>query len=138
MHCNFDFEYEERQRAMCHCINIEKINPLKRKEVSAIISQIEDDSFLEKIIIFGSAVRNDCRKDSDLDIAIQWTENCFDEDYILKPFTLPIFNIISRVTQGNNDVVCIGYEGDLKDSISKGVVVYNRNNLDTQENNERE
>jgi hypothetical protein len=59
-----------------------------------------------------------------LDIAIKWTEECFDEDYILKPFTLPVYRTILKYTKGNDDVIPIGYEGKLKGAIEEGVVVY--------------
>ncbi|MCR4566480.1 MAG: nucleotidyltransferase domain-containing protein [Pseudobutyrivibrio sp.] len=104
--------------------NIDKINPIKRKYVEQIVTDINGNEYVQKVVIFGSSIREDCTENSDVDIAIQWTENCYDDDYVLKPFTLPIYRIISRTTKGNNDVVCIGYEGELKSEIEKGVTVY--------------
>ena len=111
-------------------VNLEKINPLKRDLISDILAKVNDYEYLEKMIIFGSSTRNDCRTDSDIDIALKWAEDCYDEDGVLKMFTLPVYRAISTVTKGNNDVVCVGYEGELiKDAVSKGVVVYERNHV---------
>jgi hypothetical protein len=115
----------ELVRENSRIINLDKINLLKRDLVMDILYSIKDYSFIDKIIIFGSSIRDDCRKDSDLDIAIKWSEECFDEDYVLKSFTLPVYEIISMKTKGNNDVIPIGYEGNLKEDIEKGVIVYN-------------
>jgi predicted nucleotidyltransferase len=104
--------------------NLDKINPIKRNVVSDILSQVKDYEFLDKIIIFGSSIRGDCKETSDLDIAIKWTEECFDDDYILKSFTLPVYKIILKCTNGNDDIIPIGYEGELKKAIEEGVVVY--------------
>lgn len=114
---------------MGHIINLDKINIIKRDIVRSILSEINDYEYLDKVIIFGSSIRKDCTNSSDLDIALQWTEDCYDDDGVLKPFTLPVYKAISLSTEGNNDVVCIGYEGDLlKNAIQEGVVVYERNN----------
>jgi predicted nucleotidyltransferase len=105
-------------------MNLDRIHPIKRDLVAAILSQINGNRYLDKIIIFGSSIRNDCSENSDLDIAIKWTQDCFDEDYILKPFTLPVYRTIIKYTGGNDDIIPIGYEGNLKKSIEEGVVVY--------------
>ena len=104
--------------------NLNMINPLKRDILNSILSEIDGYKYVDKIIIFGSSTRDDCTKASDIDIAIKWTEDCYDEDGVLKSFTLPVYKIISNQTHGNNDIVCIGYEGQLKNAIKKGVTVY--------------
>lgn len=112
---------------MGRVMNLEKINPIKRNIIADILTQITDYKYLDKMIIFGSSIRDDCREDSDIDIALQWTENCYDDDGVLKIFTLPVYRIISNTTKGNNDVVCIGYEGEvIKDAVRGGVTVYER------------
>jgi predicted nucleotidyltransferase len=109
--------------------NLNKINLHKREQVTKILDVLQHDVSVRRVIIFGSSIRNDCRETSDLDIAVEWSEDCYDEDGIMKDFTLPTCRTISSVTKGNNDLVNIGYEGDLlKSSIEKGVVVYERNN----------
>lgn len=110
--------------------NLDKINPAKRNIVASILSKVNGNQFLDKIIIFGSAVREDCKDTSDLDIAIKWSEDCFDEDYVFKDFTLPVFEIISMETKGENDVIPIGYEGEaMREAIKQGVVVYENNHV---------
>jgi predicted nucleotidyltransferase len=105
--------------------NLDKINPIKRDLIYTILSKIEGSKFLKRIVIFGSSIRDDCRQESDIDIAIEWTEDCYDEDAVLKDFTLPVYETISMETKGNNDVICIGYEGEtIKSAIKEGVTVY--------------
>ena len=104
--------------------NIDKINPIKRNIVEKIVSDINGNSYVCKVVVFGSSIRSDCSENSDIDFAIEWAEDCYDEDYVLKAFTLPVYRTISKLTKGNNDVVSMGYEGMLKQEIEKGVVVY--------------
>ena len=104
--------------------NLDRVNPIKRSMVKDIVSQIDNSTRVEKLVVFGSSIRDDCKPDSDLDIAIKWNEDCFDEDMFYKAFTLPIFRIIMKVTDGNNDIIPIGYEGSLKSVIENGVTVY--------------
>lgn len=126
MDLDLDHDYDERSviREMGKIENLDKINPLKRELVENILSQVNNYPYIEKIVIFGSSIRSDCSKSSDLDIAIKWTEECFDQDYILKAFTLPVYKIISKLTQGNDDIIPIGYEGQLDVAIKEGVTVY--------------
>lgn len=108
-------------------MNLDRINPIKRDIVADILSKVDGYPYLKKMVIFGSSIRNDCRKDSDIDIALEWTEDCLDEDYLYKPFVNPVRDTISTKTKGNNDVVNIGYEGNvLKEAIINGVTVYER------------
>ena len=112
---------------MSNIKNLDKINIIKRDLLSNILNQIKDNKNIKKIIIFGSSIREDCREDSDIDFAIEWTEDCYDENGVLKAFTFPVYKTISMSTKGNNDVVCIGYEGDIvREAIMQGVVVYER------------
>jgi hypothetical protein len=106
--------------------NLHKINPIKRQIVNDIVNEIKSYEHVSQVVIFGSSIRNDCRAKSDLDIALKWDENCFDEDWVFKPFTLPIFKMIYKYTDGNADIIPIGYEGELQKAIKEGVVVYER------------
>jgi predicted nucleotidyltransferase len=114
---------------MSTVLNLHKINPIKRQIVNSIIDEIKNDDHVSKVVIFGSSIRNDCRDKSDLDIAVQWSEECFDENWIFKPFTLPIFKMIYRHTNGKADIIPIGYEGELNKAIKEGVVVYEKDNV---------
>lgn len=71
-------------------MNLDRINPIKRDIVADILSKVDGYPYLKKMVIFGSSIRNDCRKDSDIDIALEWTEDCLDEDYLYKPFVNPL------------------------------------------------
>lgn len=104
--------------------NLEKINRIKRSLVEQIISEISKNEYVTRVIIFGSAIRDDCEETSDIDIDIEWKEECYDTDCVLKQFTLPVYRIISKITEGNNDVVYIGFEGALKDEVKKGITIY--------------
>ena len=109
--------------------NLEKVNKLKRGVVLEILLNIYNNKYIKKIVIFSSSIRKDCHEESDLDIAIEWTEECFDRDGVYKYFTIPVIETISMITKGNNDVVSIGYEGPiLRDVIKKGIIVYEKGN----------
>ena len=108
-------------------MNVQKIHPLKQKIVKSIVDNAKADSHVKSIIVFGSSVRYDCHPFSDLDLCIDWTEDCYTEDGILKPFTCKLRSLISSITEGNADV--INYQ-DLDDTVVKddvlnsGIIVY--------------
>lgn len=108
---------------------VNKIHPLKQKMVKDIVDVAQNDEYVNKIIIFGSSTRYDCDITSDLDICIDWKEDCYDQDGILKTFTRNMRKIISTVTKGRADVVNYAYLDDtvLKDAVLKGVTVYEYN-----------
>jgi predicted nucleotidyltransferase len=64
---------------------------------------------IKKIIIFGSSTRYDCDITSDLDVCIDWKDDCYDENGILLPFTRNMRKVISSVTKGKADVVNYDY-----------------------------
>lgn len=106
--------------------NVKKIHPLKQKMVKAIVDAAKEDSYVSRIIVFGSATRYDCDITSDLDICIEWTKPCRDEDDIYYPFTLPMRKLISKVTKGHADVINYELLDDtyLMDAVREGVEVY--------------
>lgn len=65
----------------------------------------------------------------DLDICIDWKDECYDKNGVLMPFTRNMRRVISEATNGNSDVVNYAYlEGTLvKDAVMEGVVVYEYN-----------
>lgn len=69
-------------------LNIKRINHLKQEIVSNIVSAAKEDPMIKRIIVFGSSIRNDCNDNSDIDICIDWTQDCYDEDDVLRPFTI--------------------------------------------------
>ena len=106
--------------------NVNPVHPLKQRIVKDIVASARNDRFIRRIIIFGSSIRYDCDVNSDLDICIEWSEACYDEDGVLKPFTRNIRRIISSVTSGNADVVNYDYldETLIQNAVERGVVVY--------------
>ena len=110
-------------------LNVNRVHPIKQKQVKQIVEAARKDEYVKKIIIFGSSIRYDCDITSDLDICIDWKEDCYDKNGVLKAFTRNMRKIISDVTDGNSDVVNYEYlEGTLiKDAVMEGVVVYEYN-----------
>ena len=105
---------------------VNRIHPIKQKMVSEIVKAARNDAEVSRIIIFGSSIRYNCDVTSDLDICIDWKDDCYDEDGVLKPFTGNMRSVISSVTKGRADVVNYDYltgtavESDVKE----GVIVY--------------
>ena len=79
--------------------NIEYINPLKQELVSRIVKEAHNDAYVKRILIFGSSTRDDCRPDSDIDICIDWTEDCYDhEEGILKAWKKKMLTKVTKIT----------------------------------------
>ena len=109
--------------------HVNRIHPIKQRMVKGIVDVAREDEAVRKIIIFGRAIRYDCDITSDLDICLDWTEDCYDSDGVLKPFTGNMRRTISLVTKRNADVVNWGYlDGTIvEDAVMEGVVVYEHN-----------
>ena len=110
-------------------LNVNRVHPIKQRQVKKIVEAAKNDEYVNKIIIFGSSIRYDCDITSDLDICIDWKEDCYDKDGVLKPFTRNMRKVIADVTEGNSDLVNYEYlEGTLiKEAVMEGVVVYEYN-----------
>ncbi len=110
---------------------VSRIHPLKQRQVADVVAAARDDDYVRRIIIFGSASRYDCDITSDLDICIDWNEDCYDAEGVLKPFTGHMRKCISDITQGDADVVNFQYldSTDIKDSVEEGVVVYEQHHV---------
>ncbi len=61
---------------MCKIVNV-KINgktiqvaEIKKKYIQNIVDAAEECDMIDKIIIFGSCIRPDCKEDSDIDVAV--------------------------------------------------------------------
>lgn len=109
--------------------NVNKIHPIKQKIVKDIVEAAYKDKEVKRIIIFGSSIRYDCDITSDLDICIDWAQDCYDSDGVLKPFTNNMRKTISLVSKGKADVVNYDYitGTDIADAVKEGVVVYEHN-----------
>ena len=109
--------------------HVNRIHPIKQKQVKEIVDVAREDQEVKRLIIFGSSIRYDCDITSDLDICIEWNNDCYDADGVLKPFTGNMRRAISRITKGKADVVNYDYlEGTvIEDAAKEGVVVYEHN-----------
>ena len=109
--------------------HVNKIHPIKQRAVKDIVDAARKDAAVRKIIIFGSSTRYDCDVTSDLDICIDWVDDCYDADGVLKPFTGNMRKEISVITKGRADVVNLGYlDGTVvEDAVKEGIVVYEHN-----------
>ena len=102
--------------------NIDKINEIKRSSVMKSAILASHDPNIEKLVVFGSAVRDDCRKSSDSDF-------CF---FVLPNHDKKVFNrtLIKICSACEGDVDTLRYDllrGRIVDEINtKGVVVYDR------------
>ena len=94
--------------------------------VSEIVKAARNDAEVSRIIIFGSSIRYDCDVTSDLDICIDWKDDCYDKDGVLKPFTGNMRSVISSVTKGRADVVNYDYLAGtaVETDVNEGVIVY--------------
>ena len=106
--------------------NVSRIHPIKQKLVRDIVDVARNDQGVKRIIIFGSSIRYDCDITSDLDICVDWQEDCYDPEGVLMPFTRNLRKAISLITKGRADVVNYGYiEGTaVEDAVKEGVLVY--------------
>lgn len=57
--------------------NINRIHPLKQKEVASIVQKLKKEERIKRIVVFGSSVEFRCSSRSDIDLYIE-TE---DADY---------------------------------------------------------
>lgn len=96
--------------------NVNRIHPLKQKDVCRLIQDVQKDSHIIGIIVFGSAVRFDCHSRSDLDVLI-----------IRDDSQIRIDASLSEV-QSELDIIFHSKLGErLKEEIRKtGVIVFRR------------
>lgn len=104
--------------------NLEKINPIKREKILNCINFIDScnqkKEMIEKLIIFGSAVRSDCTEESDIDMCLFTDFTCKDRDY---------FNVYRKIARKADDpcdiVIFKKISSKFRDHILQtGVVVY--------------
>jgi predicted nucleotidyltransferase len=107
--------------------NVNRIHPIKQNMVKDIVAEAKNDPKVKRIIIFGSSTRYDCDITSDLDVCIDWKDDCYDENGILLPFTINMRKVISSVTKGKADVVNFDYlKGTAVEEAVKEGVAYSK------------
>lgn len=108
---------------------VRQIHPLKQREVKEIVDTARTDEYVRRIVVFGSSIRYDCNETSDLDICIDWAQDCYDADGVLMPFTRNMRRAITAATKGKADVLNYAYlDGtSVKEAVQEGVLVYEHN-----------
>ncbi len=102
--------------------NISKIHPIKRDSVFKVLTYVENNAQVNKVIIFGSAIRDDCTENSDIDICI---------DLSCDTKSMQAFRIdaeIGKICNYNCDRLYYNdIAGPIKEQIDKtGVIIYER------------
>lgn len=101
------------------CKNINRIYPIKQRQVAAIYDRARDFDIIRKIIIFGSSVTAKCNIDSDLDM-------CIDADISdgLKVYDMQ--KAMGEICNWNCDILMYANIGEaLRETVQKeGVVIY--------------
>ena len=105
---------------MAAVVDISKINRKKVDFVRKMVEVVQNYDIVKRLIIFGSAVTENCTDESDIDI-------CADIAYREKG--LKVYNLgvdLSRICDGNCDILFYDrLKGQIKDEVDKkGVVVY--------------
>lgn len=100
--------------------NLNKINIKKESMVSEICKLATSSDIVKRIIIFGSAITDECTEDSDLDICVD--TDCKDKDMRL----YGLYCEISKISDYNCDILTYKKLGSvLKDEVDKnGIIVY--------------
>ena len=105
--------------------NLEKINILKKDKIKRGLEFIDEQNktehIIDKVIIFGSAIRDDCTNDSDIDLCLVTDYDCHNKAY---------FNTRGKLADIMDDLCDIlSYKklnDDFRKVIDKGVLVYER------------
>jgi len=102
-------------------LDIDRINPLRRKEVIGIIKYCSSDSRIKKVILFGSSIRTTGKENDDIDLAIElWIEGS-DSDDIAHTKSL-ISDALMKISGSLADIVWLDSlhkDSVLQSSISK-------------------
>ena len=101
------------------CPNIERIYPLKQRQVSEISKCAKQFDVVKRIIIFGSSVTPRCNVDSDLDI-------CVDADTSDGMKVYEVEKAIGDICDWNCDIIIFSNVGQsLRTTVqNEGVVIY--------------
>ena len=101
------------------CKNIDRIYPLKQRQVSEICRRAEGFPIIRRIIVFGSSTTPKCHIDSDLDL-------CIDADVSDGMKVFEMQKAIGETCGWNCDIIMYSSMGGaLRETVRKeGVVVY--------------
>jgi len=105
-------------------LNEDKVHVAKREKIRKCIEFVKEQNkkqvVIEKIILFGSAVTDDCDENSDIDLCFVTNYNCSN------PVFFDIYGGISLVMDDLCDILIYHkLKGKIKEEIdAKGIVVY--------------
>ncbi|MCD8379589.1 MAG: nucleotidyltransferase domain-containing protein [Lachnospiraceae bacterium] len=101
-------------------VNTSRVNAIKKKEVEKLIKIARDTGVVNRLVIFGSAVTNDCNEESDVDMCLDIS--CETSD---KRLRRPVYEL-NEACDFNCDILFYHKLGEnLRNEIdSKGVTVY--------------
>lgn len=101
------------------CDILSAIFPTKQADVQLAIELAKNDSRINRLIVFGSAITLNCGMTSDIDIAIDTSDISFDEFInVAHPFFVNIQSEVDIIHY--NDI----HSDLLKQNVDKGVCVY--------------
>ena len=113
---------------MIYSDNIMKLDPKWQSTVNEICTQIAEsnDPFLRSITVFGSVARREASDGSDLDVYLEYDCDIMDDDFIIDMDITKATDIISRQTNGNNDIIFDALADDyiMKRIKKDGIKVY--------------
>lgn len=136
---NEDLKYADVERAMLEIrrfleqngiiMPMEKqIHPLKRRIVYEIVEMAKKHTCIQKIVVFGSTITDQCTELSDIDLWIDCSINCYDSLGVFVPEVDEIIREIDAITNYNADILfneqLVG--SDVEDSARNGVCVYDK------------
>ncbi len=106
-------------------LNLDKINPIKREKVRKGMEFVDKMNAIEpvvdKVIVFGSSVRDDCTEESDIDLCLFTNYDTSNKTFFKLRGNLPIVMDdlcdVLKYSKINKDFKC---------EIEKGVIVYER------------
>lgn len=93
--------------------NLDKINEIKRNEVVAMLSIPEIVKYFDSIKIFGSAITDRCREDSDIDMYVTLKPEYVQEDIVESTWRL-----LMRASKSDKDII---YAHEMTDHINNSL-----------------
>ncbi len=103
--------------------NLNKVNPTKLNSVIKGMDFIENENkkehVIDKVILFGSSIRDDCTSNSDIDLCLVTNFSCKNMTFF------NIFGKLPLIMDENCDILVYSkLKGSIKASVDKGVVIY--------------
>lgn len=103
--------------------NLEYIHPIKQELVLRIYDVLCQSQISKRLIVFGSAITDECLFSSDLNICIEWNCPIRDADDLFIPKVQAVLKEISVLAEGKCDVLHFSELADtiVEEAVLKGV-----------------